>query len=145
MLELIIAAALAQVATRVGGPPDACNAAGRAEQALAGCPVWRPMARNAQGRGFVDPASARRDGDRVVVMTRTLLNAAIGGNVYSFNVRLELHCASRSTRSLEFTGFDAVGVQTYARGPDEQPRPATPGSPFSQMLDEFCPRPTGRP
>jgi hypothetical protein len=145
MLDLIIAAALAQAAAPAAGPPDPCNAAGRAEQALAGCPTWRLVARGAQGRGFVDPESARRDGDRVEVMTRTLLNSPLGGDVHSFNVRLELHCASRRTRSLEFAGFDAAGARNYARGADEQPRAATPGSPFSQMLDEFCPRQTGRP
>jgi hypothetical protein len=133
MIDLILAAALIQAA-------DPCNAAGRAATPLAGCPTWRQITRHPEARGYVDPASVRRDGDRVELMTRTLPNQPVQGRIYSFNTHLELNCAARARRALRFTGFDAEGRTVIAFGADEAASPAPRGSAFASLLTEFCRR-----
>jgi hypothetical protein len=133
MIELFMAAALMQAA-------DPCNAAGRATQMVEGCPVWRLVRRNDEGRGYVDPASAVRDGDRVELTTRILADTPVDGRVYSFNTRLELRCAARTVRTLRITAFDAGGA-TILEAPGDRPAQRAPrDSAFAAMLDEYCPR-----
>lgn len=137
MLNLMLAAMLAQPSA----PADPCNAAGRAEQALAGCPTWQVIIRTPDGRGHMDPASVRRDGDRVLVMTRTLPDTPLdGGRFHSFNTRVALNCAARTTRPEHFTGYDAEG-RIVLEFDDDSPFASTPtGSPLSTLLDRFCQR-----
>ena len=134
MIDLMFAAMLMQAA------PDRCNAAGRAAQPLTGCTTWREVSQSGENRGHVDPASVRRDGDRVELMTRTLLGTPVQGRIHSFNTRLQLNCAARTTRALHNVAFDASGRTALEFGADESPLPVAAGSAFAAMLDEYCPR-----
>ena len=136
MVAMMIAAALLQAPAA----PDPCNAAGQV--ARAGCPAWRFIrsSEDGQGRGHVDPASARRDGNRVQVMTRTLLESPMEGRVYSFNTLVELDCPARTARAMHFAAFDAQGAIVLESGPADQSLPAGTNSAFADMIRDFCPR-----
>lgn len=139
MLALILAAALAQAGTPP--EPDRCNAAGRAAQPLAGCTVWERVSNNADGDGYVDPASARRDGNAVEVTVRLLLPAPLDGRVHSFHTRFRLDCAARTARQLYITAFDAAGRRIAEGAPaGAEPRPVRPDTPYAALLARFCGR-----
>lgn len=136
MFELILAAALAQAASA----PDPCNAAGRATQPLPGCTIWEPVRRNADGDGYVDPTSARRDGDHVEVNVRLLLDAPVE-NAHSIQTRFRLNCVARTARQVHLAAFDASGrVIAQGAAPDDAPRPVRPDTPYADLLDRFCRR-----
>jgi hypothetical protein len=137
MIELIFAAALAQGAAP---PADPCNA-GQPDPSRAGCPQWRSVRDDEQGKGYVDPASAHREGDTVEVMTRTVLPGPIEGGATSFNARIRFDCARRTRMIIYLTAFDAVGG-TIMAGPisTDPPQPAPPDSPYAALMEEYCPR-----
>lgn len=138
MLDLILAAALVQAGTTP--EPDRCNAAGRAAQRIAGCTIWERVHNNAEGDGYADPASARRDGNAVDVTVRLLLPTP-ADQVHSFQTRYRLDCAARTTRQLYITAFDAAG-RRIAEGAtaSAQPRPVRPDTPYATLLARFCRR-----
>lgn len=139
MLDLIVAMALlqAQVPAEVQAPVDVCNATRRASLPIPGCTTWEPVSAN--GEGFVDPASARRDGNHVEVMTRLLLSPP-AENFYSYNIRVRLDCAVRTVLLVHATGFDAAGRRLAESNPTRPPTPVRPGTPYAGLLDRFCER-----
>lgn len=138
MFDLLFAAALLQAQAQAQADP--CNAAGRAAQVLAGCPTWRLMTRDGEASGHIDPASVRREGGRVELMTRMLLDTPLDGRIHSLNTRLELNCAARTRRALHNIAFDAAGRTLFTFGADDTAEAVPPGSAFATMLTEFCPR-----
>lgn len=143
MLDLMIAAALLQARPAAPQTPDPCHA-GPPEAAPAACPRWRQIQlvrAITDASGYVDPASARRDGNKVDMDTLTVLRTPIGGNVARFVARVRLDCTARTTLVLNLIGYDAAGAKLY-EGPAEAapPEPAPAGSPRAIMLDEFCAR-----
>ena len=132
MIDLMLAAVLLQ------GVADPCQAAETAETLRDGCPQWRFMRANDVGRGYIDPASVRRDGDIIEIMTRTVAIRAIAGGVRSFTVRLRIDCAARTALPLHYVGYDAVGVQVYERRETERVVNPAPGSVFEVLLGEYC-------
>lgn len=138
MLDLILAAALAQTGTPP--EPDRCNAAGRAAQPIAGCTTWEAVRRDAQGEGYVDPASVRRDGDQVEVQVRLLLPEPVEG-ARSIQTRLRLNCAARTREQLLVAAFDAGGrMLSQFAPPPEPPQPVQSGSPLGDLLARICGR-----
>ncbi|HYD11753.1 MAG TPA: surface-adhesin E family protein [Allosphingosinicella sp.] len=136
MIELVLAAALAQAA-------DPCHV-GQPDAGPPHCPRWRQVQlvrAITDASGYVDPASARRDGNVVEINTLTVPTAPIGGNVARFVARVRLDCVARTTRVLHFTGYDAAGGIVHdAPAGLAAAEPAPAGSPRAALIDEFCAR-----
>lgn len=147
MLALILAAALAQAPTPApitpapSPAPDPCYV-GEPDAAPAACPRWRQLALAVpvtEARGFVDPASARREGNHVDVSTLTIPREALGGEVARFVVRVRLDCTARTTMVLHLTGYNAAGARIHdAAEAPSTPTPAPAGTPRAALIDQFC-------
>lgn len=135
MLEVMIAAALAQAA-------DPCNAIADGAPP-AGCPQWRLVRREEGLVAFVDPASLQRDGVRFTVDQRVVFHREQAQqHVRSFIQQLRFDCAARTVSGTHISAFDSAGHMVL-QGSPPIPRTATPApdSPGDALLAEFCPAP----
>jgi hypothetical protein len=140
MIELMIAAALAQAAPP---PMDPCNAADQPDGGRPGCPHWRFVGRNERAEVFVDPASVRPDGSTFRANLRIVYYQDLPNGDRSGISRMRFDCARRMDAGERMTLFDAAGRQTadaLLAGPDAELHPVAPGQPAAALLDEFCPR-----
>ncbi len=138
MLDLLIAAALTQAETPAA---DSCNAAGWPQGGRSGCPAWQLVAQSAEGSGYLDPGSLQRDGDRVELTTRTLLNRPMEGGAVSILARVRLDCARRTLMIVLVSGWDPAGVRLFEGvPPDERPAPPARNSPSATMMRNACRR-----
>lgn len=136
MIELMLAAALMQ-------EPAGCNAV-PATAAPADCPQWRHLSRDRDGDIFVDPASVRRNGDRLEARMRVVNAREQSGRSRSANTRVWIDCVRRQGAALHMTLFATDGAQLGdfdVTGEAARPRVITPGSPSLRILADYCPRP----
>jgi hypothetical protein len=139
VIELMIAAALAQNAAHAA--PAHCDAVGRTEAHAPGCRPWRLVRRDPDGRGYMDPDSARRDGDAVDIMLRTVFTRPLDGGARTLDARVRFDCARRTKMLRHITAYTADGALLFDADIATDPAAAPPaGSPFAAVLDEVCPR-----
>jgi hypothetical protein len=136
MIALLLAASLAQATPA----PDPCNAAGQPETPRPGCPAWRLVRRTDEGAGWLDPASVRREGDQVILMTRTTLPEAAESGMISILGRVRMDCTQRTVQLILISGWTAAGVRLFEGVPEDPPGRPVAGSASAAMLDEYCPR-----
>lgn len=133
MLELIVAAALAQAA-------NPCNAIADGAPP-AGCPQWRLVRREEGLVAFIDPASFQRDGTAFMVDQRVVFDREQSErHVRSFIQRLRFDCVERTVSGLNIRAFDNAGNMVL-EGSSPTPRTGTPApnSPGEALLAEYCP------
>lgn len=134
MIDLLIAAVLQQL------PVERCYAVATPP---ASCPAWRSLYREGGGEMFVEPASVRRDGDRLEVRVRVLLDQAGNGGVRTYLGTYRYDCRARTATMLRFAAYDAGGGELEnapATGAEAEPQRAAAGTPNAAVLDALCPR-----
>ncbi len=126
MLDLLIAAALAQASTAPG-------------------PEWRPFATvEGQGAVFLDPTSLTRDGDTFEIRVRAVFDTPRSSGMVVGVTRIRIDCTRHTVALRQVTGYDAQGrllSDGAAVGPAAEPHTVPADSSYQALIDEYCPRP----
>jgi hypothetical protein len=136
MIELLMAAALAQAQAPA---PDPCNAAGTSAPPSQ-CRHWRSVWTDPYGEMYVDPASVARTGNSFIMTMRRMSRADDSQGARSMIATMRFDCARRETTMLHVTLYNARGV--ILRDSDmggEVAQPTAPGTNSNRLMDEYCP------
>ena len=125
MLDMLLAAALAQATNQAGPAPD-----------------WRQIAR-VEGRGTVyfDPASLARDGRRLQITLRAAFDADQPSGMRTGISVVRIDCTAQTVALGRIISFDARGTvlsDGQAQGAPSVPHTVAPDSPYRAVIDHFC-------
>ena len=140
MLDLILAAALAQAAAPGPVPAGPCLALG-AETGTPGCASWRLLLNTGGSQVFIDPASIRREGARFDLLFRATFPQPVDG-ARTVLMWQSFDCAARTVTTRRVVFYSEAGavvsghVMTDA---EARPEPVVQGSSFERVRAEFCP------
>lgn len=93
------------------------------------------------GRNFIDPASLRRDGDRVRFLMRSVGHQTNADGVAAFNMRVEIDCRARTFTLLVADSYtpDGTLVASVELPPDQlQPTPVGEINDQDRLLPRVC-------
>lgn len=141
MLDLVIAAALAQIATTQAAA-DPCHAVPPGDTNRS-CPLWRLAQRFERFDIYANPASVVRGAASFEIHLRIVYPTDRPLGLRSAISRNRFDCTARTSQFLHITTYNAAGMILDDRDalPDEgllQPVPAD--SPNGALLVEYCPR-----
>ena len=140
MLDLIIAAALAQV--QAAPRTDPCMAVAPIA-ASRSCAIWETTGRTEELESSVNAASILRSGDRFEIWDRVVFaqDREEGARIVVMQHRHD--CRRRSYQTLHLAIYDARGTLLYEEvptGAGAAPEPVVAGSPAATVHTRFCPR-----